>query len=92
MVIMLEEIFRQLGYRTSARRRLKGWKRCEVLLLRDAHGRIQGKYEEGMHDVMPKSGQDLTLSIDIELQAYGEYLMQNKIGSIVMIDPKQVRY
>ncbi|HQJ91091.1 MAG TPA: penicillin-binding transpeptidase domain-containing protein, partial [Paludibacteraceae bacterium] len=29
----------------------------------------------------------LTLSIDIDLQAYGEKLMQNKIGSIAAIDP-----
>jgi len=28
------------------------------------------------------------LGIDIDLQAYGEYLMQNKIGAIVMIEPR----
>jgi len=33
------------------------------------------------------SGKDLTLGIDIELQAYGELLMRNKVGSIVMIEP-----
>ena len=66
---------------------LRGEKGVEILL-RDAHGRIQGKYEDGAHDKLPVSGQDLTLSIDIELQAYGEYLMQNKIGSIIIIEPK----
>ena len=75
------------GIELSHEEDLRGKKGVEVLL-RDAHGRIQGKYEEGIHDIMPKSGQDLTLSIDIELQAYGEYLMQNKIGSIIMIEPK----
>ena len=75
------------GIELSHEEHLRGEKGVEILL-RDAHGRIQGKYEEGAHDKMPVSGQDLTLAIDIELQAYGEHLMQNKIGSIIMIDPK----
>ncbi|MFT3994244.1 MAG: penicillin-binding transpeptidase domain-containing protein [Dysgonomonas sp.] len=65
---------------------LRGEKGSEILL-RDAHGRIQGKYEDGNFDKAPVSGKNLTLSMDIELQAYGEYLMQNKVGSIVMIEP-----
>ncbi len=75
------------GIELSHEEDLRGEKGVEILL-RDAHGRIQGKYEEGQHDKMPVSGQDLTLAIDIDLQAYGEYLMQNKIGSIIMIEPK----
>lgn len=66
---------------------LRGEKGVEVLL-RDAHGRVQGKYEGGKHDVAPISGKDLTMSIDMDLQAYGEMLMRNKVGSIVMIEPK----
>jgi penicillin-binding protein 2 len=65
---------------------LRGKKGVEVLL-RDAHGRIKGRYEDGQHDVAPVSGKNLTLSIDMELQAYGEELMQNKLGAIVMIEP-----
>ncbi len=59
----------------------------EEILLRDAHGRIKGKYEDGRYDVAPVSGRSLTLSLDAELQAYGEKLMQNKIGAIVAIEP-----
>lgn len=66
---------------------LRGVKGVEILL-RDSKGRVQGKYKNGAEDVAPQSGRDLTLGIDIELQAYGEYLMQNKIGAIVMIEPK----
>lgn len=66
---------------------LRGEKGVEVLL-RDARGRVQGKYKDGAFDKAPISGKDLTLGIDIELQAYGEYLMQNKIGSIIMIKPR----
>jgi penicillin-binding protein 2 len=65
---------------------LRGEKGVEVLL-RDAHGRIQGKYENGVHDVSPVSGKNLTLSLDIELQALGEKLLRGKVGSIVMIEP-----
>lgn len=75
------------GIELSHEEDLRGEKGVEVLL-RDAHGRIQGKYKDGEMDKEPISGRDLTLSIDIELQAYGEYLMQNKIGSIIMIEPK----
>ena len=66
---------------------LRGVKGMEILL-RDAHGRIKGRYDEGSHDIAPVSGKNLTMSIDIELQALGEKLMQHKRGSIVMIEPE----
>lgn len=74
------------GIELSHEEDLRGEKGVEILL-RDAHGRVQGRYEEGAHDKAPVSGKDLTLGIDIELQAYGELLLQNKVGSIVMIEP-----
>ncbi len=75
------------GIELSHEEDLRGEKGVEILL-RDAHGRIQGKYENGEHDKPAVSGKDLTLGIDIDLQAYGEKLMHNKVGSIVMIDPQ----
>lgn len=74
------------GIESSYENILRGEKGVEILL-RDAHGRIQARYENGIHDKSPVSGKNLKLSIDIELQAYGEYLMQGKRGSIVMIEP-----
>ena len=74
------------GIEKSYEKELRGIKGIEILL-RDAHGRIKGKYEEGKHDLPPISGKNLTLSIDMDLQAYGEKLMQNKLGGIVMIEP-----
>jgi penicillin-binding protein 2 len=65
---------------------LRGEKGVEILL-RDVHGRVKGKYENGEYDVAPVSGKNITLSIDMELQAYGEMLMRNKPGAIVMIEP-----
>lgn len=65
---------------------LRGEKGTEVML-KDAYGRIQGSYRGGEFDVAPVTGSSLNLSIDIELQMLGEKLMQNKIGSIVAIEP-----
>lgn len=65
---------------------LRGKKGTE-LLLRDAYGRIQGNYQDGALDTLPERGKDLTLGLDIDLQQLGERLLQNKIGSIVAIEP-----
>ena len=65
---------------------LRGEKGKEILL-RDAHGRIKGRYLDGAMDVEPVPGKNLTLSIDIELQQLAERLLQNKIGSVVAIEP-----
>ena len=75
------------GVEQSYERLLRGEKGIEILL-RDAHGRIKGKYDEGIHDKAPVSGKNLKLAIDIDLQAYGEKLLQNKVGSVVMIEPE----
>ena len=74
------------GLEASYEEQLRGHKGTEMLL-RDAHGRIQGKYRDGAMDTLPVRGKDLTLGIDIELQRLGERLMKNKIGSIVAIEP-----
>ena len=65
---------------------LRGEKGKEVLL-RDAYGRVKGRYMDGAKDVAPIAGKNLTLSLDIELQALAERLLQNKIGSVVAIEP-----
>ncbi|MGI6242889.1 MAG: penicillin-binding transpeptidase domain-containing protein [Prevotella sp.] len=75
------------GVERSYEKQLRGEKGVRVLL-RDAHGRIQGKYQEGKFDHRPKAGKDLTLGIDINLQALGERLLEGKIGAIVAIDPQ----
>jgi len=76
----------KLGVERSYERQLRGEKGVQILL-RDAHGRIQGRYRNGEFDRRPKAGKNLTLSIDYKLQALGERLMRHKIGSIVAIEP-----
>ncbi|WP_289857863.1 penicillin-binding transpeptidase domain-containing protein [uncultured Muribaculum sp.] len=75
-----------LGVEKSYEEYLRGQKGVEILI-RDAYGRIKGKYDDGAHDLPPLSGKDIKLSLDIDLQEYGERLMANKIGAIVAIEP-----
>jgi penicillin-binding protein 2 len=55
---------------------------------RNKFNRDIGSYKEGIYDTISKYGTDITLSIDGELQEYGEKLMKNKRGGIVVLEPK----
>ena len=76
----------KLGIERSYEKQLRGEKGIQILL-RDAHGRVQGRYQNGRFDRRPVAGKNLKLGIDVELQALGERLMEGKIGSIVAIEP-----
>ena len=75
-----------LGIEKSFDKFLRGIKGNEILI-RDARGRIRGRFEDGARDIAPVSGKDLKLSLDIKLQEYAESLMVNKIGAVVAIEP-----
>ena len=66
---------------------LRGQKGVQILL-RDAHGRIKGRYKDGQYDQKPRPGSDIQLGLDADLQALGERLMEGKLGAIVAIEPK----
>jgi penicillin-binding protein 2 len=66
---------------------LRGQKGVKYVL-KDKFNREIGSYKEGKYDTISKQGDDLTLTIDGELQKYGEELMVNKWGGIVAIEPK----
>lgn len=65
---------------------LRGQKGVSYFLV-DVHNRIKGSYNDGKIDVAPVKGKDISLTLDIQLQQYGELLMNNKAGSIVAIEP-----
>ena len=77
----------KLGIERSYEKELRGQKGIKIML-RDARGRIQGRYQDGKYDTKPKAGKDLQLGIDADLQALGERLMEGKLGAIVAIEPK----
>ncbi|MBP5318182.1 MAG: penicillin-binding protein 2 [Paludibacteraceae bacterium] len=76
----------QSGIEKTYEEQLRGQKGVEILL-RDVHGRIKGRYRGGERDVEPVAGKNVTVGLDIDLQAYGEKLMEGKLGSIVAIEP-----
>jgi len=53
----------------------------------DSRNVKKGKYANGMFDTVAVAGERLTSSLDIDIQELGEKLMQNKVGSIVAIEP-----
>lgn len=55
---------------------------------KDKYNRDIGSYKEGRFDTIAQQGKDINLTLDAELQKYGEELMINKRGGIVAIDPK----
>ena len=55
---------------------------------RDNKNRLTEKLENGRFDTGAIAGQNMYTSLDIELQALGEKLMENKLGSIVAVDPR----
>ncbi|RMA66498.1 penicillin-binding protein 2 [Ulvibacter antarcticus] len=54
---------------------------------KDRFNRDIGPFKEGIFDTLPERGKDITLTIDEQLQAYGEKLFVNKRGGIVAIEP-----
>jgi penicillin-binding protein 2 len=58
-----------------------------INMLYDARNVPQGSYAEGKFDTLARSGEKVISSLDMEVQKLGEQLMQNKVGSIVAIEP-----
>jgi penicillin-binding protein 2 len=75
------------GIESSYEKALMGERGVQILI-KDNFSRIQGSYENGALDEEAVAGSNLYTSLDIELQQLGEKLMNNKVGSIVAIDPK----
>ncbi|MFO7827022.1 MAG: penicillin-binding protein 2 [Bacteroidales bacterium] len=74
------------GIEQSYEESIRGQKGVNVYLV-DVHNRIKGPYADGKLDKKAQVGSNIISTIDADLQAYGEKLMINKIGSIVAIEP-----
>ena len=66
---------------------LRGKKGMHIMI-RDVNNREKGNYLNGLYDTMAIPGRPLKSTLDADLQLYGELLMQNKIGSVVAIEPQ----
>jgi penicillin-binding protein 2 len=76
----------QSGIEAFYEEQLRG-KRGVRFKLRNVKGIEKGSFGNGKYDTLSVPGQDLVTGIDIELQRYGEMLMNGKAGSIVAIEP-----
>lgn len=74
------------GLEETCEETLRGEKGYSIFL-RDAYNKIQAHYQDGEYDKPAVPGKDVVSTIDAELQNYGEWLMKNKVGSIVAIEP-----
>ena len=74
------------GIEKSYEELLRGQRGVQNLMV-DALNRPKGNYADGKYDTVAVSGEHMISSLDKELQQFGEQLMQNKIGSIVAIEP-----
>jgi len=80
------ELIGRQGIEKTYEKILRGTKGVSYLQ-RDKFNRIIGPYKDGTLDTLPIPAQDITLSIDIELQEYGTRLLANKRGGILAIEP-----
>ena len=76
----------KIGIERSYEAALRG-KRGVAIFRRDAYNRMLDSYAGGAYDTVAIPGANVVCTIDAELQEYGEKLMQNKLGSIVAIEP-----
>ncbi len=54
----------------------------------NALGKVVESFDHGQSDIPAVEGSDIVLTIDMDLQSYGERLMLGKRGSIVALDPR----
>jgi penicillin-binding protein 2 len=77
----------KLGIEEAYEKELRGTRGVKIYMV-DVYSRIKGSYADGTMDTMAVQGADITSTIDLGLQEYGEKLMQHKTGSIVAIEPE----
>lgn len=77
----------KLGIEEAYEKELRGKRGVKIFMV-DVYSRIKGSYADGKMDTVAVHGSDIISGLDIDLQQYGEQLMQNKTGSIVAIEPE----
>ena len=74
------------GIEAAREKELKGIKGYNVWL-RNSKNKIESRFKDGAEDKEAIPGNDITTTIDAELQNYGQQLMKNKVGSLIAIEP-----
>lgn len=74
------------GIEAAREKELRGEKGYNIWL-RNSRNKIEQRYADGEFDKDAIPGDNITTTIDAELQHYGQMLMDNKVGSLVAIEP-----
>ena len=81
------EMIGRQGLEKSYEKILRGKKGVKYFQ-KDKFNRIISKYKNGIYDSLMTPAKNIDVTLDIELQIYGDSLMKNKFGSIIAIEPK----
>ena len=81
------EMIGRQGLEKTYELKLRGKKGVKYLQ-KDKFNRIIGSYNNGIYDSSYVPAKNIKLTLDIELQKYGDSLLKNKFGSIIAIEPK----
>ncbi len=74
------------GIEAAREKELRGEKGYNIMV-RDSRNKIMSGFKDGVMDKEAVPGKDITTTIDAELQHYGQMLMNNKVGSLIAIEP-----
>lgn len=74
------------GLERQYEEQLRGERGIKYMMV-NSRGVEKGAFKNGAFDKEPIAGKNLVTSIDINLQAYADSLMQHKVGSVVAIEP-----
>lgn len=80
------DVIGRAGLERFYEKELRGRKGTKFILS-SARGKVVDNFADGKLDTLAVQGPPLHLGIDIELQAYGEKLLENKLGCAVAIEP-----
>ena len=83
---LMGDLIGKQGVEETYEKELRGIKGIKFIQ-KDRFNRDLESFKNGSLDIVPIAGKDLTITIDSELQKYGEKLMSGKKGAIVAIDP-----
>ena len=81
------EMIGRQGLEKTYEVKLRGKKGVKYLQ-KDKFNRIIGSYNNGIYDSSYVPAKNIKLTLNIDLQKYGDSLLKNKFGSIIAIEPK----
>ena len=81
------ELIGRQGIEKAYEEKLRGFKGVNYFQ-KDKFNRITGPYKNGIYDTLSQPAKNINLTIDFDLQIYGDSLMINKFGSIIAIEPE----